>query len=206
MALPATDSFTDSNGTALTSHSANWTQNNGAFDIQSNALAPNNSGDESGAHWNADAFDNDQYAEGVATGFAGNDGIAIGLAVRCHASADTYYGFYGDSYSGSGSYLFKMVSGTWTQIGDTGANWEDGDTVWLEVEGTTLTPKVNGSTDPDIGAQTDSSIASGSAGLSGYNDGAANLIDDWEGGNLGAGPGGISIPVVIWHLRQQGIS
>ena len=51
MGLPATDSFTDTNGVSLISHSSNWTMNCGAFDIQSNELAPNSGSTESAAFW-----------------------------------------------------------------------------------------------------------------------------------------------------------
>ena len=55
--------------------------------------------------------------------------------MRCHASAATYYGYYG---SASNSQPFKMVAETWTQIGSDAAGFTAGDVVRLEVEGTTL--------------------------------------------------------------------
>jgi hypothetical protein len=75
--------------------------------------------------------------------------------------------------------------------------------VRLEVSGTTLTVKYNGTT---IDTATDSSLASGSAGVVCYDAGAFERADDWEGGNLGAGGGATPIPVFLHHLRQQGIS
>lgn len=198
MALPATDNFTGVDGTQLTTYSANWTLNNGDFDIQSNALACD-ANDECGAHWNADVFSNDQYSEVDLTGFA-TSGLWVGVCVRAAASGATYYGYYG---SGDDSYLFKMVSGTWTEIASGGAV-ASGDTLRLEAQGTTLTPTQNGSTTGTPGAQTDSAIASGSSGVAGYADADDLRMDDWEGGNIGGG--GISIPVVMHHLRQQGIS
>ncbi len=91
MALPATEAFTNSNGTQLTTHSSNWTLNSGDFDIQSNALSPDAASTENGAHWNADTFDDDQYAQ--ATLVDQFNSRTIGVAVRCHATADTYYGW-----------------------------------------------------------------------------------------------------------------
>lgn len=182
MALPATDAFTNSNGTSLVSHSASWTQNTGAAYIQSNALASNTSGNEMGAHWNADTFDADQYSQGTLVATSSN--VFIGPAVRVAASASTYYGYYLDNNE---TYMFKMVSGSWTQIGGSGSGSSGGISLRLEVSGTTLTPIRAGSTDSSVGAQTDSSIASGSAGVTGYGNSVSTRFDDWEGGNLGGG-------------------
>ncbi len=177
MALPATDSFTNSNGTQLNSHNANWTEYNG-FDIQSNAAHPDISADEAAANWTGDTFDNDQYSEGTITSLA--SGTYVGVLVRSNSSS-TYYGYYTDS--GDAAYLFKMVAGSWTELGSGGV-LSATDTMRLEANGTTLTPKVNGSLDSDVGAQTDSAISSGDAGVTGYNN-DSSYIDDWTGDNLG---------------------
>lgn len=58
MALPASDSFTGSNGTNLTSYSANWVVNYGSFHIQSNAVG-SSLNDDALAHWSADTFSAD---------------------------------------------------------------------------------------------------------------------------------------------------
>jgi hypothetical protein len=181
-ALPATDAFTGTNGTALTTYSSNWTNNAGVFAIQSNSVHANSAGTECGAHWNADTFNNNQYGQCVYVA-EDTDTYAIGPAVRCAASGATYYGFYSST---TASYLFKMVSGTWAQLGSDGASWTINDVARLEVSGTTLTPTINGSTLSPPGAQTDSSIASGYAGITGYSNSTASRIDNWEGGNLGA--------------------
>src|SRR5512139_2841229 len=109
MALPASDAFTGTDGTALQTYSANWSVNAGALAINTNAVY-SNSADESGAGWNADTFDNDQYAQGtvVATSSA-----HVGVAVRVHTdgATDTYYGLYG---SFGDCQLFKQVGGSWS--------------------------------------------------------------------------------------------
>jgi hypothetical protein len=186
MALPASDAFTDVNGTQLTAHSASWTLNFEDFDIQSNALAPDAPSGyvDALAHWNADAFNNDQYAQAVFVS-AGSADRCAGVAVRvAAASTDTGYLWYSATAVGSASYLGKYVAGSWTQLGSNGAKWSNGDTCRLEASGTTITPKINGSTLNPPNAQTDSAIASGYAGVSGYGDSTTNKIDDWEGGNL----------------------
>lgn len=179
MALPATDTFTAANGTALTTYSANWTLNSGDFAINTNAVYPNSSGNECGAHWNADSFNADQYASGTISNAGGNP---VGPAVRCHTSSASYYGLYGDL---SALYMFKYISPTWTQKGSSGGACATNDTLKLEISGTTLTPYKNGGTISPPGAQTDSSIASGYAGITGYSSGTSQRFDTWEGGNLG---------------------
>lgn len=184
MALPATDNFTDTNGVQLTTHNASWTLNKGNFDIQSNALASDQNG-ETGAHWNADSFDDDQYAQ--ADGIAKIAVNAIGLAVRCSLTGGvgTYYGFYADGYDVTGhTYLFKMVSGSWTQLGVRSNDDIVGKLMRVEVSGTTLTPLLDGVLEDPPGVQTDAAISSGAAGVSGWNDQPTGRIDNWEGGNL----------------------
>jgi len=180
MALPASDTFTSASDQALTTYSSSWTNNAGAFQVlgATDDVKSNTSSNETCAHWNADTFANNQYAQVTVKAISGD--TPMGPAVRCHASANTYYGFYGDS---TASYLFKVVSGSWTQIGSNGSAVAVNDVLKLTVSGTTLTPTKNGSTTGTPGAQTDSSISSGYAGICGYHNSAARL-DNWEGGNL----------------------
>ena len=177
MALPATDNFTGSNGTQLTTYSGSWTLNTGDFDIQTNALAADSSGNESGAHWNADSFGNDQYA--IIT-LAAVSSAYVGPAVRCAASGATYYGW---SISNYDAYGFKQVSGTWTQLYNNGTAGAASNTMRIEAEGTSIRFIKNGST---LYTATDSAIGSGSSGVSGYGDSSTCRMDDWEGGNIGA--------------------
>jgi len=200
MALPATDSFTDSNGTQLTAHSSDWTLNSGDFDIQSNACAPD-AGGELGAHWNADVFDDDQYAEGEIKAVAANR--AIGVACRCATNAsENYYGWYSTS---SNSYVFKVVADSWTSLGS-GSAFSASDVIRLEVSGTTLTPMVGGVEEDPPGAQTDATFESGSAGVSGYNDSVDARIDDWEGGDLGGGGVDVSLDTLALTGAAQGMT
>lgn len=187
MALPATDNFTTESDQAIDDYSANWTLNNGTLTVlaATDDVRASSSDAESGAHWNADAFNDDQYGECVVTSMS-SDSTHIGPAVRVAASGETYYGFYGSSNDGQ---LFKDVGGSWTQLGNNGSAFLASEVARIEASGTTITPYINGVIENPPGAQTDGSISSGSAGLCGYNTVASNLVDDWEGGNLGgAGP------------------
>ena len=205
MTLPATDVFTGSNGTALTTYSANWTLNSGNFAINTNAIAPNASTTECAAGWNADTFNNDQYSQGTVSVTNGQT-HAIGVACRCSTSGGTatYYGWYSDTGQANAAFLHKSVTGTWTQLGSTGARWTNGLAIRLEITGTTLRPMRAGATDA-IGTQTDSAIASGRAGLSGYGVGTSVRLDDWEGGNLTVATKAVlfmSRALRVWNRRR----
>lgn len=185
MALPATDAFTGSDGTVLTTYSANWTLNSGNFYIQINSIAPDGDGLENGAGWNADTFDNDQYATGtIVEEFS--SAYAIGVSVRCKTDGTAnYYGFYSAS---DASYVFKMVTGSWTQLGNNGAAFVAADVMKLEVDGSQLTAYKNGSP-LSLSIGTDTAHASGRAGLSGYGYHYDCRLDNWSGGNLAAPAG-----------------
>jgi hypothetical protein len=187
MTVVASDTFTaGGSGTQpLTTYSASWTINGGAFTQDKHtdyAYADDNA--ECGAHWNADSFNDDQYAT-VVMGVATAAGW-MGPGVRLSATGQNWYGFYGNSV-GSNVNAIKVVSGSWTQLGSAGSTgFSGGDTLTLEVSGTTLSPKLNGSAYSDIGDQTDSSLSSGYAGIVGYGQSSPvnTNADTWEGGNL----------------------
>lgn len=182
-ALPATDAFTTGSDQALTTYSASWSNNSNVFQVltASGTVKANSFDAECAARWNADTFNNDQYAIGSVSANSGGAGYAIGIATRCSISgAATYYHWYSTT---TAAYLGKFITGTWTQLGTDGSAWSAGATCRLDANGTTITPKINGSA-VTPGAQTDSGIASGSAGLSGYSNSSSTTLDNWEGGNI----------------------
>jgi len=201
--LPATDNFTGSNGDALDVYSANWTCNDGGsgddeVEIQSNAAAAaDSSSDEGAQHWNADAFNADQYSEATVVSLSAAE--LIGVACRCASgSTATFYGWYSDS---GVSYLFEVSAGAWSQIGTDGTAFGATDVVRIEAEGTTITGKINGGTDK---SGTNGNISSGSAGLCAYGPSTSARVDNWEGGNLGAAGGVIGqIAGVVWTSVGQ---
>ena len=200
MALPATDNFNGTTGDALTTYSSNWTINDGGFDIQSSAVAPDAAGGDHCAHWNADTFDDDQYSEitRVAVGTTW-----FGVTVRASTSAaDTFYIYRASS---SAKELNRVLVGARITLASDATGVSVNDVQRIEAEGTTITPMLNGSEDTGVGAQTDSSISSGAAGIGGFGNSTTTRGDDWEGGDLGGG-GGLSIPVAMFHYTQQGIA
>lgn len=184
MALPVTDAFTDPNGTALTTHSASWVQNGGAFIIQSNTLQPNAAATEFAAHWTGDGFADDQYAQAT-LGSSAQGSHYIGPAIRVAAGATkTYYGYYGCAQAGldQNRQFFKNVAGTWTQFGSNGTGTIAGEVLRLEAVGSTIRPLRNGSLDV-MGEVSDSAVVSGSGGIAGWALGTM-FIDDWESGDI----------------------
>ncbi len=183
MALPATDAFTNTDGTVLTTHSASWTFQNGTFSIQGNAAAANTGAADSFASWNADTFGNDQYSQGVF--LTPTAGEYAGVACRMAAgTVDTNYHYYSES---GVSYFQKIVTGVYTQFGTTGGGFANNDAVKITANGTTITPFKNGVIDSGVGgAVTDSAIASGSAGIGGFGVATAtdSRLDDWQGGSI----------------------
>lgn len=180
----ATESFTNSNGTQLVAHSANWSIGNGLntdFIIDTNAVrTPFDRGSALFALYSG-SFANDQYAEGKIAQ-VGSDQQFLGVCVR--ASLGNAYGFVvdGDQY-----YLWRLVNfGGYTTLAQGSVTISAGDIVRLEASGTTLTAKKNGSTVTTI---TDSTFSSGAPGVAGFSfttSGTYTLLDDWVGNDLNA--------------------
>ena len=187
MALPATDAFTDDNGTPLPDHNANWTEVVGSFVINTNQVycdgmsaTPNFC---AGAGWNGDAFNDDQYSEATVSTMDA-DLPMIGLIVRCDVDtpAATYYMW--DSNPGA-SFIEKVVAGARTTLnpgpGEQLTPWAEGDRIRFEIEGADMRFYIN-----DVLTDTwnDATIASGAPGIGSLLTGAAHMLDNWEGGNL----------------------
>jgi hypothetical protein len=180
MALPASDSFTGTDGTSLPTYSSNWTidTGNGGFIIQTNAARPNAIFQVSLVRWNADTFSNNQYAQGTITNANSDPG---GVLVRAATDGTSnYYGAMSDS--DSSTEWFKYVAGSYTLLSSL-PFMANGDVIRLEVYGSTLAVYKNGiQHGPTL---TDSSHTSGAAGLTGYSTGSTS-IDNWSAGNLTA--------------------
>lgn len=176
-----TDAFTNSDGTALATHNASWTVSVGGFSVNTNSLYATGAA-ACLAFWNAASFNDDQYSQVVLVAVGGSNRY-LGCAVRCDTgSADTAY--TAQYRSGAAGFLSKRVAGTPTTLSSTLNTPNVNDVLRLEAEGTTITALVNAAQDEQV---TDSAIASGAAGIYGQNTSTLHRLDDWDGGNLGAG-------------------
>lgn len=178
MSLPASDNFVGTNGTALTVYSASWSNDKGAFQIQSNNAAANLSGDDAIVYWNADVFPNDQYSQATMTAISTTH---MGPAVRCPTvAAQTAYIEYG--YSDHIS-LYKAVATNFTQLASVSLTTAVNDVLRIEVVGTAISCKRNGSL-LSFGVKTDSALTSGQAGMAGFGTLTTFRLGTWSGGSM----------------------
>lgn len=205
MALPVIDNFTAAADAALQTYSANWVINSGALTVNATGdyVQCDTVGSYSAAHWQGDTFAADQYAQ-VKISLKAGSSDWIGPAVRAHASANTYYGVFASVNFGANSiYLSKIVAGTLTDLAFVdGVAVAAGDVLRLEIVGTALTVKRNGTAVAGLTNITDSSIATGYGGLCGYGEGGdtSSWMDDFEAGNLGGAP--VEMPAALLRPRR----
>lgn len=205
MALPKTETFTDSDATLLDAHDANWVfvDDGGPFDsewtITSNSAYSSKSA-QAQCWWAGDTFDDDQYAEAEVVAI--DDSVTGQFGVCCRSDTGgttrTYYFFTFRNFAGGSQILGKVVAGTETVLDSTSGDLSVNDIIRIEAEGTTIRALVN---DSEILSVTDSSISSGAAGLAATNmTVTGNRLDNWEGGNLG----GAAAPLNLLTLLGVG--
>uniref|UniRef100_A0A6M3JVW3 Uncharacterized protein n=1 Tax=viral metagenome TaxID=1070528 RepID=A0A6M3JVW3_9ZZZZ len=175
MALPATDSFTYSDGALQTVSGGAWALLAGrdALTVTSGALSANIYGEN---YWALDTPNNDQYSQITVATFD-----TCGPCVRMSTTAVTMY--YFRPANATTASIRKAIDNTWSTVGsDYSGTFASGDIYKLSISGTTLTPSQNGT---PLEVRTDSSIASGMLGIRG--NGTTFRMDNWEGGNVAAG-------------------
>lgn len=211
MALPATDAFTDTNGTALESHDANWTMigtggNSSSWAINTNAAYPDST-TSNFARWDGDTFGDDQYSQAVLAAIDAAGSGRFGLAVRITSpGADTAdkdgYCFAVRNWSGNEArYLYSVTDASETILDSDGTASSTSEVLRIEANGTTIRALVD---DVEILSATDSTHTSGSAGLYANNKSTSDCrLDDWEGGNLGTGTGTSTIALAMHHYTKN---
>ena len=189
MALPATDSFTDSDYTLLENHGSSWSLGTAGLAIYSNACYPYVS-TPSCAYWNADSFDANQSSQVTIAAISAFHGVGPAVHVQ-NAAGSNFYCYYGETTQ---SQIAKCVSGTLTTLSASPqAAFAATDVVRLDVTVSggvaTLKAYINDVLQDTV---TDSTYTSGSAGVMGQNDsGSSSRMDDWVGDNLGGATGRI---------------
>lgn len=174
-ALPASDTFT---GTGALG--GNWTRPQGSFERISDVATPSGAA-ESTAYWSADAFADDHYAQLTVVVVQSTATGAGGPSVRMSGTGVTtqHYMFSGAS---NGNQLYKVTSGTTYALLQTlGGTTANGDILKATVSGTTIKCYQNGA---QIGSdQSDSALASGSAGMFTYGGASKEQFDDFSANN-----------------------
>lgn len=190
MAQIITDDFNRADAATL---GANWTNSVGSgFGIVSNRASSKTAGASvavfSGASWTGG---NDQYGEAAI--ITKNSTKDAGILCRGATGAETFYIFEindNDAAVALGSSMrcgmYKAVAGVYTLLGSTSSFVvSTTDVLRIEAQGTSITAKLNGAT--KLGPNTDSSIASGKCGLSGYDTVAGIVFDNFAAGDFTTG-------------------
>jgi hypothetical protein len=193
----ATDDFTGTNGTAIITGTGqgtgNWRRSGyssgSLFTIQSNAASTSGSPATGAAIWGgAGTFSNDQYAQvtlvSTAQGTRRGGVVVRGTAGTLTANQN-YYFFY---CSSSTCYGGKTVAGTTTIFTNATHGLSLPLTLRIEVTGTTVVFKVNGSTPAGFNASyTDASLSTGKPGIIADNVSSNSVVlDTWTAGDAGA--------------------
>ncbi len=179
--------FTGSNGTALVGYDPSWEVLNGAFALNTNAVFSNAAAQDTMARWTVGTFNDNQFAEmgvtAVGTGY-------IGVGVRLQSGAHSGYGAYCNNQDIK---IIEWNAGTPTTH-YTGSACTAFDVIRLEISGTSITLKRNGST---LTSVTDSTFSTGRPGLVGNGNSTATRGDIFyadsiasQGGGGGGGGGG----------------
>jgi hypothetical protein len=134
----------------------------------------------------SETFDNDQYAEATFDTYSTDAGVAVRCSGTSVSGTDCYFIYYGGALS-------VIQNDVWAGLDAGTTNFVAGNTIRLEIHGTTLTAYRNGSVDTTIGGGTGTcdvsakitatpALASGKPGIAFY--GTESSIDNWKGGNL----------------------
>jgi hypothetical protein len=200
MALPFTDAFTNTNGTALSTHDAGWVTDAGAIQIQSNAAQATSSGAR--ARWTTDTPNADQWIEGTFSTDNSDGSNASGLNTR-FTSGDSGYLYWTNANNND---LYRMDSGSATLLASGSGARSTGEVLRLTSEGSTHTCTIDGSTTNAPTATVDSTHSSaGNFGMWYSGTGTNAVWLDVTMDNVGGGGPSVSIPVIINQLRNQGI-
>jgi len=192
MALPATDSFTGTSGTQLHTYNASWTEQrasdlhceiSGAGGGTPNTVrAAATGGSEAAAKWDGDTFTADQYSQAKAVNASNYAGPTVRMVGVTAAAENGYVALI----DGLAIDLQRIDNGVRTNLQGGIGSIASGDTLKLEIVGTTLKVYVNG---VQVGTnQTDSNYATGQPGIAFIGSGAE--LDDWMADTIPTGAGG----------------
>lgn len=188
------DAFTYSNGNLATVSSGKWTKLSGFSDLVVSSNAVTGSGENGDVISSWSGSTTDQYSQ-VTLATANVDG---GPTVRSDG-ASTFY-LLDTQGPGNGWVIFRVTGGSFVSIGGSSTlTIADGDTAYLEMQGSTLVAKHNGTvviTVPD-----ETSIASGKPGI--FISGSTLVVDNWAAGDFSAGGTSGGFTIARGHLRPN---
>jgi hypothetical protein len=182
MSRLAFDNFQRSDENPL-SGGGNWTTVTGLQSPQVvGGFCEASSASQCGCFYSGITWPADQYSEAVIAAF----GFALGALVRCASGVKTYYRGIFNGETGATS--LQMLNNGFQTIFGFGPTLSGsvGDQVKLQAQGTTISLFYNGVLQLSV---TDSTIASGSAGLNVLQRSTPSdtQISEWDGGDFAAG-------------------
>lgn len=200
----ASDSFTDSDGTGLESHDANWSTPHADYavtdlEINSNIVEHEGAWDSSGAYYDGSTEEDSQivFVGGVDTTARH---VAVRMATGTADFDDLGYSLYLGATGSDYTHVYVGLGRSWIATLNGSASYATADdhTLRITASGTTITGYVDGN---DEGNTTDSDVSD--AGHPGFwtTDVAGvadSRYDDWTDGAAG----GLSIPVAMHHYKM----
>lgn len=187
MTVLASDNFNRANnadlGTDWTPLTVNWV----ACKVLSNECANGTTNANAGEYWSGaliggGGWPNDQFSEvtigSLPESVSDNGGGGQVRVTPSSGSGDSSY--YGQGCAVQ-TRLYKMVTGTVTQLGSDGPTVTTGDVLRTIANGTAIRVEKNGS--PVIGPVTDAALSSGSAGVL-CDSPTTTSVDLWQAGDL----------------------
>lgn len=197
MAFPVgPDTFTVADGTELHAYNASWTQiRSDVAEIVSNAVVLRAGGSEGAYKWDGDTFTADGYVQAKIVN-ASNYG---GISFRTTGTSNANYNGYLALTDGGAIDLQIVTNGTRAGIQGGMGSIANGDTLKLEVVGSSLKVYVNG---VQVGTtSTDSTYSSGQPGMWWLGAGATS-IDNWTADKIPSGGGATFIARPGLNIRQ----
>lgn len=183
----ATDSFTNTNGTVLSTHDANWANVTGQAIIQSNAMTGNTNAASSMYRWTGETWTDHQSSEGPCNIAAG--GGTVGVAVRVQSGSFSGYAAEVGVAASPTVYISRYDSGTYNNLQSNTETFVNGDNLYMEHDASdNITVKINTTT--IYGPTTDATYGSGDVGVSAYDDNQNTFLLSWIGTSLGAAGAG----------------
>ena len=175
--------------------SSNWTLANGAEndtircdwgDCSAGASSVSYPQVDLAAYWNADTFGDDQ-AVTAAGWWAQWSTVWRGPMLRWSSGTGvgTFYCLYSDGFGGTDhTTLYEVTDGSFSSLGTFATPFADTDSCYFEVDGSTITYKINGSTIGD--PVEDSAVTGGQPGYYAFcnSTGFANGIRSWYATDL----------------------
>lgn len=187
MTVFASDAFTDSNGTLLQNHTPTvgglWTKLVGGtgadIEIHNNQATPSGDGV---VYYNGGTPSGAEYDVLLTQKIAGSSNYALGQYGRLSTSAETGY----LAWSNAGAYfLYKAVSGSFTELGSWTTAPAANDVVKLEIRNASKKVFVNGT--QRISSTNNDVTAAGKAGLRCYGTSTTFYVDDFSADDLSSG-------------------